>query len=125
MAKNSFRSLFVRTFLVGVVLGAVVAAAGFVMFKTNALTEPCDLYISRKADYHAVCDSLLPKVRYKAAFNLYAKRLNLEQSFKPGYYRLEPSMDVIRLVRILKLGGRTDRRRLGGDSSRVARPPNG
>lgn len=107
MAKNSFRTLLIRCFLAGVVLGAVAAATGIVMFKTNALKEPVELYVSRKADYQTLCDSLLKKVRYKAAFNLYAKRLNLENSFKPGYYRLEPKMDVIRLVRILKLGEQT------------------
>ena len=96
-----------RTFLVGAVLGAVAVAAAFVMFRTNALKEPVNLYISRKADYQTLCDSLLPKVKYTAAFELYAKRLNLEKSFKPGYYRLEPSMDVIRLVRVLKLGEQT------------------
>lgn len=107
MEKNSLRTLFIRAFVVGVVLGAVAAATGFVMFRTNALKEPVDLYVSRKADYQSLCDSLLPKVRYQMAFNLYAKRLNLEESFKPGYYRLEPKMDIIRLVRILKLGEQT------------------
>ena len=107
MAKNSLRTLFVRCVVVGVVLGAVAVAVAFVMFRTNTLKEPVDLYISRKADYQTLCDSLLPKVKYKAAFDLYAKRLNLENTFKPGYYRLEPSMDVIRLVRVLKLGEQT------------------
>ena len=107
MAKNSLRTLFVRGVVVGIVLSAVAVMTAFVMFRTNALKEPVDLYISHKADYQAVCDSLLPKVKYHTAFNLYAKRLNLEKSFKPGYYHLEPSMDVIRLVRVLKLGEQT------------------
>lgn len=107
MAKNSFKRLLVRCFVVGALLGGVVAAVGIVMFKGNAIKEPVELYVSRKANYQTLCDSLLPKVRYKAAFNLYAKRLNLETSFKPGYYRLDPKMDVIRLVRILKLGEQT------------------
>lgn len=107
MAKNSYCTVLFRLILVGVVLAGVVASVGYWQFKGNAVKEDIDLYISHKTDYQGLCDSLLPHIKHHAAFAFYAKRLNLEESFKPGYYRITRPTDVIRLVRMIKLGEQT------------------
>ncbi|MBO5188229.1 MAG: endolytic transglycosylase MltG [Alistipes sp.] len=107
MQKNSLRVVLCRVFLGGVVLGALMAVIGIVQFRGNAVRETYELFLSRHADYQALNDSLMPHLKHRAAFRLYAKRLNLEQTFKPGHYLLTPGMDVIEVVRALKLGIQT------------------
>ena len=66
-----------------------------------------DLYIGSRADYQSLTDSLLPRLRHHWAFGVYARRINLPETFKPGHYVLEPGMSVIRVARMLKLGLQT------------------
>lgn len=55
-----------------------------------------------------VVDSLVvPNLRHRWAFNLYAKRLNLDERVKAGHYELKRGMDVVDIVRMLKLGHQT------------------
>lgn len=107
MAKKSFSTLLLRLVVLGVIAAVAVGAVAYWQFKGNAVKEDIDLYISHKTDYQGLCDSLLPKIGHHLAFELYAKRLNLEQSFKPGYYRITRPTSVVRLVRMLKLGEQT------------------
>ena len=76
-------------------------------FYGAAVQDERALYVSRRADYASVTDSLLPALKHQAAFRLYARRLNLEQTFKPGHYVLQPGMSVVDVVRMLKLGLQT------------------
>ncbi len=92
---------------IGLFLLFGVGLIGFLQFKGGAVKNPADLYISTQADYAALTDSLLPKMRYHAAFRLYARRLNLSQTFKPGHYTLRRGMSVIEVVRMVKLGEQT------------------
>ncbi|MFR9523882.1 MAG: endolytic transglycosylase MltG [Rikenellaceae bacterium] len=55
-------------------------------------------------DGGAVESQILSNVSRDWAFKLYSKRLNLNSTIKPGRYRFEPGMSVIRIVRMLKLG---------------------
>ena len=107
MSKKSFRQQLWALFLGGVALGALVAAIGWWQFYGNAVRGEYELYLSRKADYQALTDSLMPHLKHRAAFRFYANHLNLEQSFKPGHYCFAPKMSVIRVVRMLKLGEQT------------------
>lgn len=99
MRKNFFR-----------ILSAVVAAlflAGsvvFFQFKGNAVREEGELFVSSRADYGQLVDSLMPRIRHRAAFRFYARRIGLSESFKPGHYVLSHGMNVIRIARMLKLG---------------------
>ncbi|MFI3304419.1 MAG: endolytic transglycosylase MltG [Rikenellaceae bacterium] len=55
-----------------------------------------------------VIDSLLkPHIRHRVAFNIYADRMDLWDRVKPGHYELKRGMDVIDIVRMLKLGIQT------------------
>ena len=107
MRQNSFRKSLLILFATVLTLGVLLAAAGYVQFRGNALKEPCELYVSRSADYRTLTDSLLPHLRHKAAFRVYARHLNLSERFKPGHYLLKPKMSVMEIVRTLKLGLQT------------------
>lgn len=87
-------------------IGAAACAA-LVQFKGNAVGEEYELFVSRRADYRAVVDSLRPRIRHRAAFDLYARRLALADHFKPGHYVVREGMNVIEIVRMLKLGLQT------------------
>lgn len=47
---------------------------------------------------------ILPNISHDWAFKFYAKRLNLESTFKAGCYQIPQGVSVIRIVRMLKLG---------------------
>ncbi len=100
------KTLF-KLFLAGIFAGTLVACIGLYEFLGSAVSEPCDLYVSRRADYTALTDSLMPKLNHRSAFTFYARRLNLENTYKPGHYLLKPGMNVIQVVRMLKLGTQT------------------
>lgn len=104
MQKKSFWRPWGMIFTFGVVVGAIVAVVALVQFRGGALRGEYELYLSRKADYRALTDSLMPHLKHRAAFRFYANHLDLERTFKAGHYRFTPEMDVIRVVRMLKLG---------------------
>lgn len=89
---------------------ACLLIAGFVVrqqFYGNAVKTGRELFVSSRADYGELVDSLLPELKHRRAFNVYARRINLAETFKPGHYLLEPGMSVIRVARMLKLGMQT------------------
>lgn len=56
---------------------------------------------------NGVADSLLPQIKHRRAFDAYARRINLAETFKPGHYVLKHGMSVIEIARMLKLGLQT------------------
>ena len=82
-------------------LGAVVALF-VVAFKGNAVPERYELFVGSHAFYEELTDSLMPRIRHRAAFRCYARRLDLAGSFKPGHYVLEPGMSVIEVARMFR-----------------------
>ena len=101
------KKTLLRLFLACVVLGAVVAVFLLACFKGNAVRGEYELYVGSRSGYAAVEDSLMPHLKYRAAFRLYARRLDLEHTFKPGHYVLRPGMNVVEVARMLKLGLQT------------------
>ncbi|MBQ5899205.1 MAG: aminodeoxychorismate lyase, partial [Alistipes sp.] len=101
------KKTFITIFIIGIVAGAAVATWALISFKGNAVEQSAELYISKRSDYTSLIDSLKPKIGHHFAFDLYAKRLELERSFKPGHYVLEDGMSVIDIVRMIKLGLQT------------------
>ena len=101
------KKLLLWIFLVAVAVGAGVAAWGVVSFKGNAVLQEKELYVSRHTDYAALLDSLKPNIKHHFAFDIYAERLNLKESFKKGHYVVKDGMNVIEIVRMLKLGLQT------------------
>ena len=98
---------WLRISLAGFVLVAAVAGTALVQFKGNAVVREHELFVSARASYQTLTDSLMPVIRHHAAFGIYARRLGLAQSFKSGHYVLRPGMNVIEIVRMLKLGVQT------------------
>jgi UPF0755 protein len=101
------KKLLLWIFLVAVAVGAGVAAWGVVSFKGNAVLQEKELYVSRHTNYEALIDSLKPNIKHHFAFDIYAERLNLKESFKKGHYVVKDGMNVIEIVRMLKLGLQT------------------
>ena len=88
----------------------LTAGAGLVLrqqFYGNAVVTERDLYVSAQAEYGQVADSLLPQIKHRRAFDAYARRINLAETFKPGHYVLKHGMSVIEIARMLKLGLQT------------------
>ena len=94
-------------FVAAAVSGAVVAVTGIVQFKGDAVGERYELFVSARASYDELTDSLMPRIGHRAAFRCYARRIGLSETFKPGHYLLEPGMSVIEVARMLKLGMQT------------------
>ena len=94
-------------FIAAVAVGATAALVFIFQFFGDAVRERSDLYISARTDYPGLLDSLRPRTDHHWAFDRYAGRLELERSFKPGHYVLEPGMNVVEIARMLKLGMQT------------------
>lgn len=101
------KKTLLRIFLAGALLGVAVAVFFFARFKGGAVRGEYELYVGSHALYSEVEDSLMPRLRHAAAFRLYARRLDLEHTFKPGHYVLRPGMSVVEVARMLKLGLQT------------------
>lgn len=97
----------IKILLAVIAAGALAAIILAVQFKGNAVPEESELYLSAHRGYEQITDSLRPKIGHTWAFDLYARRLDLEHTFKPGHYIVKPGMNVIEIVRMLKLGLQT------------------
>ncbi len=103
------KKLLIWTFVVGIVLGAAIAVWGVISFKGDAVIVPeqKSLYVSRNTTYESLIDSLKPSIKHHIAFDIYAEHLALKDNFKKGHYVVKPGMNVIEIVRMLKLGLQT------------------
>ena len=101
------KKIMIWTFVVGIVLGAAVAVWGVISFKGNAVVAERELFVGRESSYEQLMDSLKPSLKHHLAFDLYAERLGLEESYKVGHYVVKDGMNVIEVVRMLKLGLQT------------------
>lgn len=101
------KKILIWTFVVGLVLGAAVAVWGVISFKGNAVVAERELFVGRDSSYEQLMDSLKPSLKHHLAFDLYAERLGLEESYKVGHYVVKDGMNVIEVVRMLKLGLQT------------------
>lgn len=99
----------IRIWTAVVFLAAIVALSLVLrqQFYGNAVRGERDLYISARTDYAGLKDSILPAIRHRRAFRLYAEHLGLPETFKPGHYVLREGMSVVEAVRMLKLGTQT------------------
>lgn len=90
-----------------VLAGSAAGVAGYIAFKGSAVDNSHSIYVRPTDAYSAIADSVATHSRHHWAFDFYAKHLDLESSIKPGHYIMEPGMNVIELVRMLKLGLQT------------------
>ena len=107
MKRMTAKKRLLVVFIAAVAVGATAALVFIFQFFGDAVRERSDLYISARTDYPGLLDSLRPRTDHHWAFDRYAGRLELERSFKPGHYVLEPGMNVVQVARMLKLGLQT------------------
>lgn len=91
-------------------VAAVAAVAAWWLYESfygGCVREERSLYIYRDYGYGQVADSVAADIRHKWAFDMYARRLDLADTFKAGHYVLETGMSVVDVVRMLKLGLQT------------------
>lgn len=88
-------------------IAAVAAVLAISAFYGNCVRREGDLFVRRSDTFADVRGMLSENIRHKHAFDVYARRINLENTLKPGRYRLERGMDVIDVARMLKLGNQT------------------
>ncbi len=101
-----------RSFLIVVVVllgaGALSALWGYNQFMGSAVSEPFSLSVSSEqvgaAEWSSVEEQILPNIENDWAFKIYAKYLELNSTIKPGRYKIAAGTNVIRIVRMLKLG---------------------
>ena len=100
-----------KGFLVISVILLIIAGAatiwGYTSFKGNAVKERHSIYVYTNDNYQSIADSVKAYTHHHWAFDLYAKRLDLSNNLKAGHYVMQEGMNVIQLVRMLKLGLQT------------------
>ena len=99
-----------RALAYAVCVTAIVIACGiwcYVDFYGGCVKEEGSIYIRRDFDYDRVERIVKEHIRHDRAFDIYARRINLENTFRAGHYRLEKGMSVIDVARMLKLGCQT------------------
>lgn len=87
--------------------GGAAGVAGYIGFKGSAVDSSHSIFVRPTDAYSTIVDSVAAHSRHHWAFDLYAKHLDLENTIKPGHYVIEPGMNVIEVVRMLKLGLQT------------------
>ena len=99
-----------KIFLPLLLLLLAMAGVGFWLYDAfygNCVKERHSLFVYASYPYEQVADSVDQYIGKKWAYDLYAKRLELDKSLKAGHYVLEEGMSVIEVVRMLKLGLQT------------------
>ena len=88
-------------------LCAVVLAVAYNAFYGNAVREQNTIYINSNSEYDTIRNAVFVSIKSpikQKAFDIYAKRINLQRRIKAGYYKIEKGQSVIRIARVLALG---------------------
>ena len=100
-----------RKLIIGLcILVVLLAGIGIYLrngFYGNCVLERRSLYVRSGSEYRTLEDSLDAAIAHTAFFRFYARHIELDRSFKPGHYVLEPGMNVVQVARMLKLGLQT------------------
>lgn len=119
MKKKNIRKWGFRL-TVGAVLLAVAAMVAHNVFYGAAIDEEQSIFITSDTSYPALCNQIedaMGKSGVKcAAFRVYAERLNLDERFKVGHYRLPKGASVVRIVRMLAIGEQSPVRLVVGEA---------
>ena len=100
-----------RKLIIGLcILVVLLAGIGIYLrngFYGNCVPERRSFYVRSGSEYRTLEDSLDAAIAHTAFFRFYARHIELDRSFKPGHYVLEPGMNVVQVARMLKLGLQT------------------
>lgn len=106
MMKKSMKKVLYGAIALGVLVVVGVSLL-YSAFYGKALDKEADVYIGANAEYSGIVEQLRPMFRsglHRAAFELYASRLNLSERFHTGYYKFTEKESAIRMVRRIVLG---------------------
>ncbi len=115
-----------RLFCVSIFIGGFCAMALIVAYNAfygNAVSEATSVYIDKETSF----DDLRKQVEIlhggsalkSAAFDIYAKRINLATRYKVGHYRLDKGTSIIRIARIFAIGEQTPVRLVVGSARTI------
>ena len=86
-----------RKLIIGLcILVVLLAGIGIYLrngFYGNCVPERRSLYVRSGSEYRTLEDSLDAAIAHTAFFRFYARHIELDRSFKPGHYVLEPGMN--------------------------------
>ena len=88
----------------------IIATAGaccYNSFYGRSISAETELYIRHATSYDELTSMLTPHLRHPKAFGIYARHIDLPQTFKPGHYVLKEGMNAIEVARMLKIGEQT------------------
>jgi UPF0755 protein len=94
----------IAVLLVVVVIVIVTGVWGYYMFFGPAVEERVTIILRSDESYEQMTDKVKSSLVYHVAFDLYAKRINLDRGIDPGSYTFEKGMTVIEVARTLKFG---------------------
>lgn len=94
----------IAVLLVVVVIVTVTGVWGYYMFFGPAVEERVIIILRSDESYEQMTDKVKASLVYHVAFDLYAKRINLDRGIDPGSYTFEKGMTVIEVARTLKFG---------------------
>lgn len=94
----------IAVLLVVVVIVTVTGVWGYYMFFGPAVEERVIIILRSDESYEQMTDKVKSSLAYHVAFDLYAKRINLDRGIDPGSYTFEKGMTVIEVARTLKFG---------------------
>ena len=109
MMKKNMRRLLKRAIALAIVALLMVVAV-YSVFYGKAIENEVDIRIAKTATYDEITAQITPSLRsapHRIAFRIYAKRLQLNERFRTGYYKFSEGESVIRVVRRLVLGEQT------------------
>lgn len=118
MTKKNLGRLFRACAIIGGIAAAIVVVM-YSAFYGKAFDNETIMRITSTNTYDEVVGQIRPTLRsnlHRQAFDFYAKRLNLEERIKGGYYIFNTSTSVIRAVRRLALGEQTPVRLVVGEA---------
>lgn len=91
-----------------VLVAAIVAGTGLYVTRGNCLKSDREIFVPTGSSYSALLDSIgRDNLRFRWAFDRYARRIGLDRNVKGGHYVLSAPMDIIELARKLNLGEQT------------------
>ena len=97
------RKIVVIVLLV-IVMASFVGLWGYTMFLRPAVENRFIVVLRADESYEEMTAKVKSSLAYPLAFDLYAKRINLDRGIEPGSYTFDEGMTVIEVARRLKFG---------------------
>ena len=98
------KNKFIVVLLVVAVIVSVTGIWAYNMFRGSAVEERFTVVLRVDESYEEMTAKVKSSIAYPVAFDLYAKRINLDRGIEPGKYTFTEGMTVVDVARTLKFG---------------------